>query len=458
MRPGLALFALGFLTARADAQARPAGSFAAACGRFAPKALPYRAEVLTTRFAPDSGGIRARCVVRGRIVSSPTSTINFRIDLPAPAAWNGKTLTIGGGGFDGVVSMEQPWWRELLGRMGGAPADVTAFVTGGSDSGHQGRGAAPSIDYTWSVHNPTALENHASEANHRLLGTMVAVSKAFYGKAPTKRYMFGLSNGGRQGLMAAQRHPEDYDGILALAPAISQTVFAANLTPIMQHIYAHPDNWLDQQQLQVFQAAELAACDRLDGLEDGVISDYHGCRFDPSTIVCKSPGDSQCLTPGQAESMRLWMGPKRVEAEMADGLVGYARYGPGGRLSDFAAFLFGTSFAARDAFDYIAADNIVKTVTDDPVTGIMRHDPARWSKDYLRYSELIDATSPDLSTFAARGGRLIIIHGTGDYCVTPERTSQWFETVCEYGTFPKYAGTGDSNSAASYACIPTGGR
>src|SRR5687767_13811767 len=98
--------------------------------------------------------------------------------------------------------------------------------------------------------------------------------------------------------MAAQRHPEDYDGILALAPAISQTAFAAHLTPILAHIYSHPDNWLDQSKLTLYSGAELAACDELDGLKDGIIANYRGCKFDPTTLVCKGTDEAACLTPG----------------------------------------------------------------------------------------------------------------------------------------------------------------
>ena len=425
------VFVVALLLTRPDGvsgQRVPGGDFRVACQRFAPKQLPNRAVATSVRFAPDSGDLPPRCVLRGKIVSSPSSTINFRIDLPAPATWNGKTLMIGGGGFDGVVPTDVYRWQGLLGLMGTSAAAASTFVVGSTDSGHQGRGAIPYVDYSWSAGNPTGLRNHASEANHLVQGTMVGVARAFYGKGPTRRYMFGLSNGGRQGLMAAQRHPEDYDGILALAPAISQTAFAANLTPIMRHIYSHPDNYLDEKQVGLYSAAELTACDGLDGLEDGVIGDYRGCRFDPSTLLCKDGSGDGCLTPGQVETITMWMGEKRVNAPMADGLTGYARYGPGGPLGDWS-FVFGTSFAGRDAFNFIAAENIVKTVSDDPVASVMRHDPERWPAQYQANSALIDATSPDLDRFAARGGKLLVLHGAGDYCVSYERTGQYYRSV-----------------------------
>jgi feruloyl esterase len=369
-------------------------------------------------------------VLRGRIVSSPTSTINFRVDLPAPAAWNARVLMIGGGGFDGVIPTDRFDLRAIA-RMGLDPEEGARFVIGSTDSGHQGRGETPYLDYSWAARNPTALRNHASEANHLVLGAMVSLATQFYGKAPTRRYHYGVSNGARQGIMAAQRHPEDYDGILALAPAISQTAFAANLTPIMKHIYSDPANWLDQRRLTAWMAAEVAACDELDGLGDGIISDYRGCRFDPGALACAGTdeGGGSCLLPGQVQSLRMWLGEKRVNVPMANGLDGYAIYGPGGPVSEWR-YVFGRTFAGREAFDFIAADNIVKNgITDNPVASVLTHDPEQWASQYLANSELIDATSPDLSAFFARGGKLISMHGAGDYCVSYERMGQYFRSV-----------------------------
>jgi pimeloyl-ACP methyl ester carboxylesterase len=413
----------------AASQSHGASSFKAQCASFRPAQIPGGAKLDSVRFHSDSADWPARCVVRARIVSSPTSTIKFRIDLPDPSRWNGKTLMMGGGGFDGAIQTELFDWRRLAIQLGMTREETSAFVVGATDSGHQGRGDVPYLDYSWAAHNPTGLLNHASEANHLVLGAMVALAKAFYGKAPVRRYMFGLSNGGRQGLIAAQRHPEDYDGIMALAPAISQTAFAANLTPIMRHIYSRPDNWLDQKKVALYGAAELAACDELDGLKDGIIGDYRGCHFDPATLVCKGADDESCLTRGQVESLRMWMGEKHVAAPMADGLGGYAIYGPGGPSTEWT-YLFGSTFGGREAFDFIAADNIVKNgITDDPVASVMTHDPEKWPQRYLENSQLIDATNPDLSRFAARGGKILSVQGAGDYCVSYERTGQYYRSV-----------------------------
>jgi feruloyl esterase len=402
--------------------------FKSQCQSFTPARIAGDATLTAKRFEPDSAGRPARCVLHGRIVSSPTSTINFRVDLPAPGAWNTKVLMIGGGGFDGVIPTDDFDFRRTI-QMGLSPEKGNAFVVGSTDSGHQGRGEIPEIDYSWAARNPSALRNHAYEANHLVLGAMVSLVTSFYGKAPTRRYHYGVSNGARQGIMAAQRYPADYDGILALAPAISQTAFAANLTPVLKHVYSDPDNWMDQERLRAYVAAEVAACDLLDGVSDGVIGNYRNCRFDPATLACGATKDGNCLTPGQIQSLRMWRGEKRVNVPLADGLGGYAIYGPGGSVQEWA-FLFGKTFAGREAFDFIAAENIVKNgITDDPVATVLLHDPEKWASQYLANSELIDATNPDLSGFFSRGGKLLSMHGAGDYCVSYDRMGQYYRAV-----------------------------
>src|SRR5262249_44029609 len=150
------------------------------------------------------------CIVRGTIVTSPTSTITWAVELPAKAIWNGKTLMFGGGGFDGFTPTDADYYHLMAGPK------AAPYARMGSDSGHQVR-----TFYPWAL-DDDALENHAFEANHLTLEVGIQVVAQFYGKAPARRYMLGQSNGGRSGLVAAQRYPNDYDGIIAIEPAIDQ--------------------------------------------------------------------------------------------------------------------------------------------------------------------------------------------------------------------------------------------
>ena len=143
--------------------------------------------------------------------TGPSSTIHFRLDLPEPARWNTKLLMFGGGGFDGIVPTEHPQFLPFSKLLGTDGAQIAGFARVSSDSGHQGRGKAPFADFSWVAGNPVAMRNHAYEANHAVLVSALDLSSQFYGKAPTRRYIAGVSNGGRAGLIAIQHYPYDYD-------------------------------------------------------------------------------------------------------------------------------------------------------------------------------------------------------------------------------------------------------
>ncbi|WP_162179767.1 tannase/feruloyl esterase family alpha/beta hydrolase [Sphingobium chlorophenolicum] len=393
---------------------------------------PANGAELTAAAIEDRGDERGpRCVVRGRIVTSPRSTINFRVDLPATATWSGDLTFIGGGGFDGLVPTEERYWKQILlflGRDG--PLLWTSAVIS-SDSGDQGKGAAPSHDFSWALDNPDAIANHAAEANHLVLGAAADIVRDYYGKPARHRYMVGHSNGGRAGIMAAQRYPLDYDGILSFAPAISQQAFATNLVPFYQYVYASPDHWVSPEQTVLYERAQLAACDTLDGLADGVISRPSACRYDPAPLICAPgvPAGPTCLSEGQAESIRRVFADKYVDVPLANGMIGYPAWGRGAESAEFK-YIFGSSFVARDGTDFVFADNIVRYgIVGDPNASIMTHDPVKYRDRYLALSTQIDATDPDLSAFAARGGKLIVWYGTSDDCVSFAQFARYYESV-----------------------------
>ena len=315
------------------------------------------------------------CVVRGEIISSPSSTIHFRLDLPEPARWNTKLLMFGGGGFDGIVPTEHPQFLPFSKLLGADGDQVAGFARVSSDSGHQGRGKAPFADFSWVAGNPVAIRNHAYEANHAVLASALDLSSQFYGKAPTRRYIAGVSNGGRAGLVAIQHYPYDYDGVLSLEPAISQEGFAANLGPqMLQHIFSAPDHWLSAAQIALYEQGELAACDRLDGLEDGILGNVIACKYDGANLLCQpgQPPSDSCLTSGQLESVRRIHADKKVPVTLANDWIGYAGYGRGGEGSDWVFFLFGPSF---DVLQMIRPEPLVLFEPIHCIPHRFRHQP-----------------------------------------------------------------------------------
>jgi feruloyl esterase len=232
---GVVLACAALASLAQESTAAPARSLGEACAAFAPEQIRNGAEVQAIELAAAANGRPELCVLHGRIASAPPATIHFRLDLPPSTGWNSKILMIGGGGFDGIVPTDHGWFGAYFPDR----ERMNAYAVVSSDSGHRGRGVSPISDFSWAADNPTAVRNHANEANHLVLWTAVDLARQFYGKEPMRRYMIGASNGGRSGLVATQRYPADYHGVVSLEPAISQEGFTANLVPqMLQHIFS----------------------------------------------------------------------------------------------------------------------------------------------------------------------------------------------------------------------------
>jgi len=425
---GLALaLMLGACGGDDDAAAPPASKpLAEACPGFAPTSLPHGAKFTEAKLREEGGGLPRACVVRGEIVSSDVSTITWAVELPEGTLWNGKTLTVGGGGMDGFIPTDDPWYH--LAVMGPSSAP---FVRISSNSGHW-----LTEDVDW-VLDAAALKNHAYEANHQVLEVGVRLATQFYGKKPSHRYMIGQSNGGRSGLMAADRYPSDYHGIVAFAPAISQQAHQVNMGPNNRWIYGQRANWMSPGKTALFAAAEIKACDALDGLEDGVIGNAEACTYVPDDLKCADDVagavDDSCLTSGQIEAIRLNYADKNVPLELANGMTGYPRYGRGGAAtSDWIPYAFGDNFdgvgwPAR-GFSYIAPTVFIQALTGDPLADSISHDPLTIADKWRALSETMEPKA-SLSAFGRAGGKLLVWYGIGDTCVSVYRTAAFLDKV-----------------------------
>ncbi len=200
-----------------------------------------------------------------------------------PDDWNGKFFAGGGGGFVGQVQNQ-------------AESSVNAgYASLGTDTGHQGRGTEAS----WALGHPERVENFGHRAVHRTAEVGKALVAAYYGAAPSRSYFFGCSNGGRQALMEAQRYPEDFDGIVACAPAFDMTNIAAEFVAHSQIAFPDPHQLdepiLTEDNLKLLETRVLGACDALDGVADGVLDDPRQCRFQVADLP---------LLPGRSRGAR----------------------------------------------------------------------------------------------------------------------------------------------------------
>jgi Tannase and feruloyl esterase len=344
--------------------------------------------------------------------SRPSADSNIEIEVWMPISnWNGKFQGEGNGGFAGSIG---------YGELAGALAD--GYATAGTDTGHRADG----LDANWALGHPEKITDFGYRGVHEMSLQAKAIVQAFYGSEPNKSYFVACSDGGREALMEAQRFPADYDGILAGAPAnywthlLSAGVELAKLTD--NGAYAIPDS-----KIPAIGSAVLAACDNLDGVKDGILTDPRKCHFDPASIKCKGPDGPGCLTQPQTVLLtRLYAGGKASTGEQI-----------------FPGFLPGGEQGEGGWKNWILGETPGHSTGSSFVTGYFRNmvfDDPRWTPEMrsvdedLRAAEAktghaLDSTDPDLSAFASRGGKLIIYHGWNDPAISALNSINYFESV-----------------------------
>jgi feruloyl esterase len=341
--------------------------------------------------------------------SRPTADSDIRIEVWLPmSGWNGRLQGIGTGGFAGVI----PYTSLAL-------SVIRGYAAAGTDTGHTNHDNAE-----WAFGHPEKVVDYGYRGIHEMTEFARATVQAFYGSKAEHAYFVGCSNGGRQALMEAQRFPNDYDGILAGAPANDWTHLLTGALWAMQAT-GDPDSYIPAEKWKAVEAAVNLACDARDGVKDGVLNDPRECRFDPATIECKG-GDigNNCLTAKQVETLKkIYDGPrdshgKRIFFGLLPGAEsggnGWESWVSGKKLGDSFGFFFGKEFFSNMVYHDHAWD-YRKTTLDE----------AKKAADE-RTAKALNATDPDLSRLAHRGGKLILYHGWNDPAIPATSTVDYF--------------------------------
>src|SRR5579864_1876377 len=201
--------------------------------------------------------------------AKPTSDSDIKLEVWLPASgWNGKLQGIGNGGFAGLIDYVQI-----------ANAMSKGYAATATDTGHAG--SSP-IDAEWAIGHPEKVADFGHRGIHEMTRVAKAVVQAYYAKPPQRSYFTGCSDGGREALMEAQRYPEDYDGILAGAPANYWTALLATAAYDTQALTMHSASFIPPAKIPTIAKAVNEACDQLDGVSDGIVNDPRDCRFDPA--------------------------------------------------------------------------------------------------------------------------------------------------------------------------------
>jgi len=343
--------------------------------------------------------------------SEPGSRIVSELWLPLGAAWNGKLLGTGNGGFAGAIR-----YNVLAGGV------KRGFAVANSDMGTAPAHSA-AIWYEAGNGQPVMIRDWGHRATHLMTVAAKEIVRRYYGKAQRHAYFFGCSTGGHQGLSEAQRYPGDYDGILAGAPGHNRTHLHAAFNYNFQKAQATKARELPAAKANLFRTAALAHCGGKDGGAPGepFLNAPIACRFDPARLACKSGQEaSSCLTAGDVTILQSFFAGAR---NPRTGERIYFPFLPGSETQ--AAPLFGNpqSLASRAPGDLAswATDGVAASDRFDFDRDLDRLD-ATWGAD-------INALDPDLSLFSGRGGKLILYHGWEDGVVSPLDSVAYFEAV-----------------------------
>jgi feruloyl esterase len=356
------------------------------------------------------------CVVR--VVARPTkdSEINLEVRLPDPAKWNGRYQQFGNGGWAGAINTATL-----------KAASAKGYAAAATDDGH----ASGAGDAAWAVGHPEKLIDFGHRAVHVTSVHAKALIAAYYGKSASRHYFLGCSDGGREALMEAQRYPEDFDGILAGAPASDWSHLFTGFIWNEQALMKDPASFIPAAKLPAIQKAVVASCDSTDGVKDGLIEDPRRCAFEPKTLLCGTADTNDCLTRPQVEALtRIYAGPKnpRTGKQIYPGFPpgteaingGWAPWIIGNPPERSLQFAFGNSYYGQAVFE-------------DP----------NWNFRSLEFDADVDygdrkagihlnSNNPDLRSFRAHGGRLIQYHGWGDAAIPATGSIEYYEAVNEF--------------------------
>lgn len=358
----------------------------------------------------------AHCLVEGTLdartgVDGKPYAIGFAIALPAD--WNGRFLFQGGGGLNGVI-------RPPIGAgaTGSTPGLARGFAVASNDTGHQGAGFDASF-----MKDQEALLNFLYQANAKVTVMAKQVVARFYGRPAHHHYFMGCSTGGREAMMMSQRFPNEYDGIVAGAPAMRTNYSNLGLRWVTTSLNAiAPKDAQGRPQTRAALSdgdrklvidSLLKACDGLDGQADGLVFAIQRCQFDPAVLACSGAKNDSCLSTDQVAAVKKAMGGARA---------------PDGRQV-YPGYYYDTGITATRGLPGLLVGPVIP---EGPSSGTSMDVDAEAAVAHDGRSMLGDTNAwTNLSTFRNRGGKLILYHGVSDPWFSSQDTQQYYERLAK---------------------------
>jgi len=371
------------------------------------------------------------CKVTGQITNATASTAVFEFEVNLPATWNRRALQMGGGGYDGnlVTGLGaytlQPAGQDTPLKQG--------YVTLGSNGGHRG---GPGFDGTFGL-DDEPLTNYGKQSVKKTHDAAMAIIKKAYGRAPERFYFIGGSQGGHEALDAAARYPEDYDGVVAHYPAYNVTMLHLGSWNVGKALYADKGaGWMDPGHVKLITDAVMAKCDPLDGAQDGIISNVAACNaaFDVKTLRCADGAPAaSCLSDPQLKAVAQITSDYKPGVKIA-GMDTFPKWA----LLEGAQFSGASSFgqvqqpsnplSGKEPLLYSAGDATIKyIITRDPKFDTLAFEPKQHAERIAQVATIMDVTDQGLEKFRAKGGRILMTHGTADDFITPHNSIAYYK-------------------------------
>ncbi|KAJ9121063.1 hypothetical protein QFC24_005044 [Naganishia onofrii] len=365
---------------------------------------------LTSLYTPlSTSNLPAFCRVQFTVVTNPSTGKTAQAELWLPDGWNKRVIGYGNGGWSGGLPYSAM----------GPDGVYQGYASYGTDTGHQ----SSSRDGSWGLGNDDAIIDHGYRALHLTTVAAKALTMEYYGQNYTKSYYSGCSTGGRQGLKAMSRFPEDYDGVVIGSPANS----FGRLMPweLHQSLVMQPVNssrWIPSATWTAIYKEVLKQCDEIDGVADGVLSDPEACNFVPERMACKlGNNETDCLTLDQLETFR------KLYTTYVDSEQNYifSPYALGGELGYGSGLSTPTPFPiAEDFYKYFVLNDTKwdwRTINASTIALGMQVNPGN-----------MDVNTPDLTAFFARGGKVLQYVGWQDPLITAGNSIKWYKDVLAY--------------------------
>ena len=383
----------------------------------------------TSAVQPAAGGHLPYCLVNITVseLAGPNDgylpgqrqMINIGIGLPlSPAdggtggslgAWNERIQDLGGGGYAGSVGPV-------------TPATDARYVGSSTDTGHPASAGGTFALNPDSTLNLGLIRDFAFNGIHQQAVWTQKLTRMYYGESPKFTYWNGCSTGGRQGHQQAQKYPNDFDGILAGAPAFNWDRFIPAEQwgeVVMNEEVGAP---IAPAKLDAIKTASIAACDALDGITDGVIQDPRACHFKASSLSCTG-NPALCLTSQEASAVnKIWDGPPGPKA--------------GERL--WFGLERGTTFVGLDGPSpfSISTQWLQYWVHQNPAFDWHSITEANFAQEFkqseLKFNNVIGTDDPDLSEFREHGGKMIIYHGLADLLIMPRGSYNYYNRATRH--------------------------